>query len=48
MRVGQQKKGSIEFREMFSSAVESSLLTREHREPALTDWNVTLWVYRVT
>ena len=23
-------------------------LTREHREPELTDWNATLWVYRVT
>ena len=23
-------------------------LTREHREPGLTDWNATLWVDRVT
>ena len=23
------------------------VLTREHREPGLTDWNAALWVFRV-
>ena len=33
--------------EMDRAAV-SARLTREHREPGLTDWNATLWVDRVT
>ena len=32
----------------FCFEICTNALTREHREPGLTDWNATLWVFRVT
>ena len=29
-------------------SIHGVLLITEHREPGLTDWNATLWVFRVT
>ena len=35
-------------RQSFICSSDLQSLTREHREPGLTDWNTTLWVFRVT